>query len=229
MRIVRQSESCSNCKSRCDIYFTAMELGLLDDLHRAQVRFRKHETIAAQHDVAEHAIIILEGQAKMYIEGFGGRNLMIGLIVPGNTLGLMAVFGTRHYPYHVKALTDVHCCLVEIAFLKRMYETDQSFRQRLNEAFAHSVNNIMRKLVSLNQKQLRARMAESLLYLAEVYESNRFRLTLTRNDLGELAGITGENAVRVLSEFRKEGIIGLEGRAMELIMPDMLRKISQAG
>lgn len=229
MRIFHQRENCQACKGRCDIYFTAKELGCSDDYNPQHVNFRKHEAIVSQNEDIRNAIILLEGHAKIYIEGLNGRNIMLGLIVPGNYLGLMSVFGTSQFPYHVRALTDVRCCMVDIVFLNHLYQSDKSFQLRLNEQFGQSVRSIMAKLVSLNQKQLRARMAESLLYLSGVFDAYKFRLTLTRNDLGELAGITGENAVRVLGDFRNEGIIRLQGKELELILPDMLRKISAAG
>lgn len=229
MRIVHHKESCHACKGRCDIYFTARELGRLSDYTPQYVRFRRHEAIVAQNETISHAIILLEGQAKIFIEGISGRNIMVGLLVPGNYLGLMALFGAKRFPYHARALTEALACIVDIAFLDEMYQANGSFQRRLNEQFGHSLLNIMGKLVSLSQKQLRARMAESLLYLAGIYDTNKFKLSLTRNDLGELAGITGENAVRVLSEFRSEGIISLQGRELKLLLPEMLRKISAAG
>lgn len=229
MRLHQQPPKCQLCTSKCDLYLTARELRLEAELSPSSVHFSKHQTIVVRGEAISHAIIVTDGQAKMYIEGLNNRSVMLGLIVPGNYLGLMALFGSGYYDYHVKALTHLRCCFVDINLLKKLYLADPSFQARLNESFGNSVRHLMEKLVSFSQKHLRARMAESLLYLAGVHESNRFRLTLTRSDLGELAGITGENAVRVLSEFRHEGLIHLEGKEIGLLLPDVLRKISQVG
>ena len=87
----------------------------------------------------------------------------------------------------------------------------------------------MSKLISLNQKQIRGKVAESLLYLSQLYDSLKYTLTLTRKELGELSAISEENTVRVLAEFRNEGIIEISGREIEIKEPDLLRKISAIG
>lgn len=229
MHITQQKHQCNTCRLKCDIYFTAKEMKLEKELKPEHVRYQKHETISKQNHTLTHAIILLEGHAKMFIEGVYGKNIMIGLAVPGNYIGLMAVFGSDTYPYNVRAITDSFSCQINIEFVKKLYAENPTFQHSLNIAFGQSVQAIMKKLVSLNQKQLRARMAESLLYLAEVYEGTSFKLTITRKDIGELAGITGENAVRVLSDFKQEGLIFIDGKNLQLLRPELLEKISEAG
>jgi len=229
MRITDQNHYCKHCRAKCDIYFTAREMQIEHELKPFLARFKKHETICLQNNPINYAIILLEGHAKMFIEGIYGRNIMIGLVVPGNYIGLMAVYGLADYPYNVRAITECLCCQVDINFVKKMYALNPSFQNALNISFGSSVQTIMKKLISLNQKQLRARMAESLLYLAQIYEKREFILTITRKDMGELAGITAENAVRVLSDFRQEGLIRLEAKKLALLRTDLLEKISEAG
>ena len=229
MRIPNPETSCSSCKSKCDIYFTAREMGLEHEIKPLHVRYEKHEVICRQNSPITLAIKLLEGNAKMFVEGLHGRNIILGILMPENHIGMMSVFGSPVYTYHVSSLTDSLTCQTDIAFVHKLYYGNQSFMMRLNQAFGAAAASIMQKLISLNQKQIRARVAESLLYLSQLYQAPVFRLTITRKEMAELSGMTAENAVRVLSEFRKEGLIEITGKQIHLIKPVILERISLAG
>jgi CRP-like cAMP-binding protein len=222
-------ENCQTCKLKCDIFFTAREMGIEDDLAPEQVVYKKHELICRQNAEITHAIILIEGNAKMYIDGMNNKNIILNILLPSNYIGLLSIYGSTTYAYNVAALNECRTCHADINLLKKLYYENHNFLLKLNSAFGNSVNNIMQKLISLNQKQIRGKVAESLLYLAQLYDANTFELTITRKELGELSAISEENAVRVLTEFKNEGIIGLEGKEISLKMPDLLKKISAFG
>ncbi len=228
MRIVEKT-SCETCNHKCDIFLTSKEMRLEQELHPRQVVYKKHESICRQNAVVTHAIILSEGDAKMYIEGINGKNIILNILMPSNYIGLLAVFGSPNYSYNVSALTTCHTCHIDIETIKKLYYHNHNFLIQLNQAFCGSVSAIMKKLISLNQKQLRGKVAESLIYLSQLYGSNNFSLTITRKELGELSAISEENAVRVLTEFKNEGIIGLNGKMIEILDLAVLQKINSIG
>jgi CRP/FNR family transcriptional regulator, polysaccharide utilization system transcription regulator len=222
-------ENCQTCKLKCDIFFTAREIGIEKELKTAHIVYKKHETICRQNTEITHAIILLEGNAKMYIDGVNNKNIILNILLPSNYIGLLSVYGTDTYTYSVEAINSCQTCHVDINLVKKMYYQNHNFLLKLNKAFGATVSNIMQKLISLNQKQIRGKVAESLLYLSQLYEASTFELNITRKELGELSAISEENAVRVLTEFKNEGIIGMEGKEICLLMPEMLKKISAFG
>ena len=119
--------------------------------------------------------------------------------------------------------------MVGLDFLKELYLENHEVLLRLNKAFGRSVALIMNKLICLNQKNIRGRIAESLLYLTGFYGSDRYNLSITRKELGEMSAISEENTVRLLTELRKEGIIKIEGREVSINDKILLKKISELG
>jgi CRP-like cAMP-binding protein len=99
----------------------------------------------------------------------------------------------------------------------------------LNKAFGKSVSNIMRKIISLNQKQIRGRIAENLIYLSEIYDNHRFHLNVSRKEIGEMVAISEENTVRLLSELARENIISVKGKEIEILDMPLLKKICEVG
>lgn len=223
------NNSCSTCPLKCDIFLTSKEMGLEQDLAPIHVLYKKHETICKQNKEISHAIVLIDGNAKIFIDGINNKKIILNILLPSNYIGLTSVFGSHIYSFNVSAITNCHTCHIDIDIIKKMYFNNQSFLNKLNQAFGMSVLSIMGKLISLNQKQVRGKVAESLLYLSHLYDSTKFILTITRKELGELSAISEENAVRVLTEFKNEGIIDMNGKEIHLKDTGLLNKISSIG
>jgi len=229
MKVSRNAE-CEKCRNKCDIYDAITLTGKsFSDARTIQAQFKKHEKICRQGDDVSHAIYLVEGSAKLYIEGINGHNIILYLMKPPAYIGLLSFFESIKYTYSVCALEDSKVCMVDLDFLKGLYLENHEVLLKLNKAFGKSVANIMNKLICLNQKNIRGRIAESLLYLEGFYGSNSFRLSVTRRELGELSAISEENTVRLLTELRNEGIIHTESRDIEIIDRQLLQKISDLG
>lgn len=221
---------CEECSQKCDIYEAVSLTGRsFSSARTIQAEFRKHERICKQGDHVSHAIYLTNGTAKLFIEGINGHNIILYLMKPPAYIGLLSFFESIHYTYSVTAIEDSRVCMVDLDFLKELYLENHEVLLKLNKAFGKSVALIMNKLICLNQKNIRGRIAESLIYLSGFYGSNEYTLSVTRKELGEMSAISEENTVRLLTEMKKEGIIALEGRKVSLRDTTLLKKISELG
>lgn len=229
MKVTRKM-ICPDCPLKCDIYKTMHAAGIDFEIANAiHAGFRRHELISKQGCNVTHAIYLVRGTAKLYIEGINNRNIILYLMKPPAYIGLLSFFESVQYSYSVAALEECEVCMIDLQFLKKLYIEQHELLLKLNKAFGKSVSNIMKKIISLNQKQIRGRVAESLIYLSDFYSANNFEMPITRKELGELSGISEENAVRLLSEFRAENIIRSHGREIEILDMRLLQKISDLG
>lgn len=221
---------CDKCTHKCDIYRVLQDTGIdYTDVKVMHVFYRKHETICKQGGIVSNAIYLLEGSAKLYIEGLNNRNIILYILTPQSYIGLLSFFETQAYSYSVTALEDTRVCMIDLDFIKKLYIDNHEFLIRLNKAFGKSVASILGKIITLNQKQIRGRVADSLIYLSNLNQSDTFHLRLTRKELGELSAISEENTVRLLTEFRKEKIIEINGREVRILDKWLLNKISELG
>jgi CRP/FNR family transcriptional regulator len=227
---VTKTERCEDCPYRCDIYESVIRSGnSASAIDPIQASFRKHGKICKQGSPVTHALNLVKGTAKLYIEGINGHDIILYLMKPPAYIGLLSFFESAEYSYSVVALEDCRVCMVDLALLKQLYLQDHDLLLKLNKAFGRSVSLIMKKIITLNQKNIRGRVAESLLYLADFYGTMHYQLPITRKELGMLSGISEENTVRLLTEFRNEQIIRVEGREVEILDLRMLSKISDLG
>lgn len=229
MKLERHTH-CTDCPTKCDIFEILSVNGLcFEESHTFHARFSKHERICRQSCDVSHAIYLVEGTAKLYIEGINDHNIILYLMKPPSYIGLLSFFETPQYSYSVTALEDSRVCMIDLNFLKSLYRENHQLLLSLNMAFGKSVGLIMKKIITLNQKNTRGRVAESLLYLSKFYQNDHFTIPLTRKELGELSSISEESTVRLLTEFKNEQIIELEGRELKIIDKKLLSKISDLG
>ena len=62
-----------------------------------------------------------------------------------------------------------------------------------------------------------------------IFKNDMFDLPISRKELGELIDMTPENVIRILSEFRRDGLIHLKGKHVELLNKSFLQKIRDLG
>lgn len=190
---------------------------------------KKHDIICKQGTEVTHAIFLVKGSAKLYIEGLNNRNIILYILKPPAYIGLLSFFDSPFYSYSVTALEESEVCFIELGLVKKLYVENHELLLCLNKAFGKSVTSIMKKIISLNQKQIRGRIAENLIYLSELHNSHSFHLGLSRKEIGEMTAISEENTVRLLTEFSKEKIIATKGRNIEILDMPLLKKISEVG
>jgi CRP-like cAMP-binding protein len=88
-------------------------------------------------------------------------------------------------------------------------------------------------MISLTQKHIRGRLAESILLLKEKYgfehDNKTLKVYLSREDLSNLSNMTVSNCIRTLTAFSGEKVIATDGRKIKILDLELLEKISRQG
>ncbi len=193
------------------------------------VNFKKGENICKQGTEVTHALYLAKGSVKLYIEG-KNKNLILKLVNQSKYIGLQSLFGDRVYNYTIAALEDSQVCMINASLIMDLAKKNVDYLFELTKNISEATNFVYKKIIDINQKQLRGRLADVLLYFSEnVFESDRFELKLTRKEIAEYSAMSMENTVRILNEYKKDGIIGIDGRIFTIKQPEILRKIGELG
>ena len=100
----------------------------------------------------------------------------------------------------------------------------------LLQKMSRAADRIILDTLEIRKKHLRGRVAYLLLYFSEnVYFSSEYDLPLTRKEMAEYVGMTTENVIRSLSEFRKDGILKIYGKTIHIVNMDTLKSIAEFG
>lgn len=222
---------CLSCNEKADIFgcLCEQELDQIEN-KRIVVQFKAGELIFKQGTPNLHLLCLTKGKVKLYIEGYNDKNLIIGIVKPVEYIFGPGIYVDYMHHYSAMAIEDSKACLVDIEVFKSLIRQNADFAEAfIKKVSLLSINNF-EQFISLTQKQMPGRIADVLLYLKNVvYESNPFHTTLSRQDLADMSGMSKESSIRILREFKDEGIIHVSGNDFEILDVEHLMKISQTG
>jgi CRP/FNR family transcriptional regulator, polysaccharide utilization system transcription regulator len=209
-------------------------LGLTEEererMTRVKIAFRKGETIAKQGALNAYVMVLADGLAKAYLEGYQEKGLNFKIIQPFDFIGLTSIRESESYRFSVAAITPCTLYLVEKEVFMNLVKRNKDFSDFLMSWYCKFTGHIFTRLHCVANKQAPGRIADVLLYLSkEVFHGNIIPTTISRKDVAELAGMSTESAVRILSELKNDGIIRVLKEGLELLKPDLLKTISIAG
>jgi CRP/FNR family transcriptional regulator len=120
--------------------------------------------------------------------------------------------------------------MVEMDCINRLVDNNGPFARELLRNMSSAVDHILKDSYNLRSLQLRGRIAYVLTdFSSEIFESTEFELPLSRKEIGQMIGMSTENVIRILSEFRRDGIIRIEGKKIYVLDSEKLKLLSLRG
>jgi CRP/FNR family transcriptional regulator len=225
-----QENNCVDCKCKSSIFksLSTAELELING-SRYEVSFRAGEMMFKQGTPSPHFLCLTTGLAKLYIEGYG-KNLILSLVKPVEYILGPGIYVDNRHHYSASAVEDSTACLVDVTAFKQMMRNNPDFSDEFIRRISLMTIFNFEQFISLTQKQMNGRIADALFYLSDqIYGKNPFKMTISRQDLADLSGMSKESAIRILKEFKDEGILSVNGNILHILNPQQLKKISATG
>jgi CRP/FNR family transcriptional regulator len=142
----------------------------------------------------------------------------------------MSIFSEDKYQYSVSALEDSVVCAVRLDFIKELFLRNGAFAMGLLTKISKINDKIISQTLDIRQKNLIGRVAFVLLYFSnEIYKSRVFDLPVSRKEIADYIGMSTANVIRTLSDFRKDEIIRVFGKTIEVVDIEKLEIISKHG
>lgn len=194
-----------------------------------EVLFRKGETIYKQGNFATHAVYQLEGYSIVFTE-IQNYQRIIKIIKPGWFVGLMSVFSMEKHLFSAEAAVHSRLRMIDKNILKEVLHSNSTFAFKFIKELSLLGSSLTNYLVLQNTKNVRGRLAEILVHLSEnIYKSDEFQLLFTRKEIGALANTSTETAIRILNDFKKEGIIETKEKIIRIKDIGLLKKAISLG
>lgn len=223
--------NCTHCDKRSPIFsfLTQDELKLINE-NRHEVVYQPGEIIFKQGTPSTHVMSFVQGLAKIHIQGKGVNDLIIRLIKPVEFIAGPELYINNKHHYSVSSITKSQVCFIENRVFKKVLNENTKFAEALLKINQEGIVSSLDKLTSLHQKQQHGKMADAILYLfQQVFNNNPFELTISKGELAELAGVSSGSAYKMLNKFNEDGIIKSNGKRIEILNFDMLRRVSERG
>ena len=195
--------------------------------------YKKNEMIYNEGEKAELLMCLIKGKVKIFKAGIGGRCQIMRLIRPVQYFGYRAYFAGEDYITAASAFENATIGLLPMNIIEDLIKKNNTLAYFFIKELAMDLGMSDTRTVNLTQKHIRGRLAESLLMLKDNYGLEEDGITLSiymaREDLANLSNMTTSNAIRTLSNFATEKIIVVDGRKIQIVDENRLRRISRFG
>ena len=222
---------CANCDFR-DIVFSYLDDASIDELcnNKEEQSFRKGEIINHEGEKITNFKYLKSGLVKLYRRTSNGEEQVITITRPFEFVSNMSIFSEERYQYSVSALEDSVVCIVKLDFIKELFLKNGGFAMGLLTKISRINDKIISQTLDIRQKNLVGRVAFVLLYFTkEIYNSKVFDLPVSRKEIADYIGMSTANVIRTLSDFKREEIIRVFGKTIEVVDVDKLEIISKRG
>jgi CRP/FNR family transcriptional regulator len=169
-----------------------------------------------------HGVFILySGRVKLFTSSMDGKVFILRFAEPGQLLGLAGAVSGQPYETWAEATQPTQTMFVErgqlVHAMRRHGEVAVQVAMHLGASYCSAIAgmHVIGRSRSASQKVAK--------FLLDWFESNRpfldqagARFTLTQEEIAQLIGISRETVTRVLSAFKREGLIQWNGRHLVL-------------
>ena len=226
-------QSCLACPVTEDGLFCHLgqqALAELDTIRQTSV-YPKGAVLFVEGQPADGLFVLCSGKAKLTASYPQGRSIILRVAGPGEVLGLSAAISAANHDASAEVLEPAQVNFLPrdtfIGFVERHGEVAVRIAQHVSSELRRAHHQVVRIALA---PTARAKLAGWLLDWAgreaqPTKRGARFQLPLTRQEIGELIGSSRETVSRILNDFRRKGLIRLNGSFVTLQDPSTLKKI----
>lgn len=222
-----------NCRT-CNLLFknifrklTPEQLEYLDN-YKSCVMIKKGKILYEEGQRITGIYCVSSGVLKVYKTGVEGKEQIIKFAKNGDVIGYRSVVNNEPACTSVKAIEDSTLCHIPTNELFKLLRENADFAIEMLHIACAELDESNRYLTDIAQKSVKERLAEILLKLKDEFgvdNENMINLNLKRDELANIIGTANESVIRLLSEFKNDGLIEINGRRIKLLDESKLKKI----
>ena len=190
---------------------------------------KKGEIIFEEGDTINGIYCVKDGICKLTKLSQNGKDHIVKLVKKGELLGQRSMISEEAVNLSAVALEDMEVCFIPKTEVMGFFNKNNQFSMNVMRTICGDLKESDDHIVSMAQKSVKERLAETLLYLEETFGKNEdgsLVIQLSREELSGMIGTATESCIRLLSEFNKLGLIELVGKKIILKDINKLKKIS---
>jgi len=169
------------------------------------------------------------GIIKVFKTGFDGKEQIIRFAKKGDIIAYRSVLSNEPACTSAKVIEDCQVCFIPSEILISFIKTNPTYALELMKLACHELGEANSFITDIAQKTVRERLAEVLLFLVNDFgiDDQKFlNISLTREELANIVGTATESVIRLLSEFKSDKLVELNGRKIKILNAKGLEKIS---
>jgi len=221
---------CENCIVRQFNSLRAMSKAELKKVSDSKVtkKVKKGESLFEEGDKLDGVFCVRDGVSKLSKLSANGKDQIVKLASKGEVMGHRSVIAEESSNLSAIAVSDMQVCFIPKDSIVHTLSQNPNFAVEVLRHMAHDLKEADDVIVNMSQKTVKQRIAEAFIYLKNNYGENDdgfLNLTLSREDIANVVGTATESAIRIISEFKKKGIIKTSGKKIGVIDEKQLQDL----
>lgn len=218
--------SCDKCKSRKDSLFGHFNCEETTGLNAVKTCafYKKKQPLFLTGSLPRGVYCLNEGKVKVFSIGEQGKEQIVHIAKEGEIIGFRAMLSGDPYQVSAETLEDSNICFIAKEEFLNMIDSNQLLRNNIIQELSKELNARTKLLTNMAQKSVRERLAFSLIYLDKIY--NEEPINLSREDLANFIGTATETLIRLLKDFKEEGMVEIHTRKLTLLDRQALLRIA---
>jgi len=231
MRNLENIPSCRDCIKYNTIFngFTDDELNTLT-YEKGCNYYKRGNIIYHERNRISGIYCVNKGIIKLYKTGIDGREQIIKFAKKGDIIGYRSILSDELACTTAKVIEDAVLCFIPASYFVNMVKEDNGFSMKIMKLSLKELGESNKFIIDIAQKTVRERLAEILVLLKDTFDldsDNVLQVSLTREELANLVGTATESVIRLLSEFKSDKYIELNGRKIKIVNLEALVKLSR--
>ena len=172
---------------------------------------------------------VTKGIIKIFKTGIDGKEQIIRFAKKGDIIGYRSVLSNELACTTSRVIEDATLCYIQGDTLITLIKENPAFAMQLMQLTCKELGEANNYITDIAQKTVRERLAEILLLLKDTFdldENQVLQISLTREELANMVGTATESVIRLLSEFKQDKLIELQGRKIKILNLPGLKKIA---
>jgi len=192
-------------------------------------QFRRGDILYKEGSRISGFYCIHNGIIKVFKTGLDGKEQIIRFAKSGDIIAYRSVLSNEVACTSAKVIEDCQVCFIPSEILISLIKSNSSYALEILKLACHELGEANSFITDIAQKTVRERLAEILLLLLNDFgldEQNYLQISLTREELANIVGTATESVIRLLSEFKTDKLVELNGRKIKILNKKGLEKIS---
>ncbi|WP_460219633.1 Crp/Fnr family transcriptional regulator [Psychroserpens sp. MEBiC05023] len=180
---------------------------------------KKGEVIFEEGETINGVFCIKDGVCKLSKLSANGKDQIVKLVVKGDLLGQRSLVGNESANLSAVALNDMEVCFIPKSEIMNDLKNNSKFSMEILQQMAQDLKGSENVIVDMAQKSVKNRLADVLVYIHDNFgltDEGFLSITLSREDYANIVGTATESAIRIISQFKKEGLISTKGKQIKI-------------
>ncbi|OYX25060.1 MAG: Crp/Fnr family transcriptional regulator [Flavobacteriales bacterium 32-35-8] len=189
---------------------------------------KKGDVIFEEGDALNGVYCVKDGICKLSKLSSNGKDQIVKIVVKGDLLGQRSLITGETANLQATALNDMELCFIPKSEIVNDLLNNSKFSFDVLKEMAHDLKEADDIIVNMAQKTVRQRLAETIIYIHDNFGTNpdgTLSVLLSREDFANIVGTAVESAIRVLSQFKKEGLITTIGKRIKINNLEGLKRV----